>query len=42
MMDALSAQELCPPSLEEMQVRRVVDVPREVGVLIIDANREAM
>ena len=42
MMDALGAQELGPPALEEVQVGRVVDVAGEIGVLVVDADGEAV
>src|SRR5690349_8795948 len=42
MMNALGPQEFRSPALEEMQIRRVIDVPRKIGVFVIDPDREAM
>src|SRR5215203_3951584 len=42
LVDPERADELGAPTLEEPQVVRVVDHAREVGVLIVDAEREDM
>src|SRR5665213_118470 len=42
MMHPLVAQELGPSALEEVEIRRMIDRAGEIGVLIIDANLDAV
>ena len=41
-MDALHPQELGSRPLEEFKIRRMVDIARKIGVLVVDANRKSV
>src|SRR5690606_9295719 len=42
MADADIAQKLCAAALEELEIGRVIDIAREIGVFVIDADRESV